>query len=280
MRAAYIWERKKNTAENAALQAANALNGDASGNPYQLANASDVLNDFNISASYIYDRKYSFTAGYFNTWGTTDASLYGTANGSPDSRYWKFDLAYLPFMNGGPDMWPWFNARIGIQYTHFDKFDGTWNNVDGNSWPEGRRQRPGLPLHLADVLAQKDTKKPPVRTRRNEKRIWGRSLEHEDRRFKSSSCRRRSWRSSCRPWSMQRMWTKNSDIAATATAGTTKGSSDTTSLPGSPGSRPSILKTSSGNRQAHAQRPQCQAVHVAGADARRSDTVAEDCKAA
>ena len=59
--------------------------------------------------------------------------LYGNStNGSPNSRYWKFDLAYLPFMNGGPDMWPWFNARIGIQYTHFDKFDGTWNNVDNN----------------------------------------------------------------------------------------------------------------------------------------------------
>ena len=36
-------------------------------------------------------------------------------------------------MNGGPDIWPWFNARIGIQYTHYDKFDGTWSNVDGNT---------------------------------------------------------------------------------------------------------------------------------------------------
>jgi len=128
VRAAYIWQRKKNTAENAALQAAG----------LDLANASDVLNDFNVSASYIYDRKISFTAGYFNTWGTADMNLYGSAigssaNGSPDSRYYKFDLAYLPFMNGGPDIWPWFNARIGIQYTHYDKFDGTWNNVDGNT---------------------------------------------------------------------------------------------------------------------------------------------------
>ena len=93
-------------------------------------NLYDELNDFNISASYIYDRKISFTAGYFNTWGTTDMSLYGTSNGSPDSRYYKFDLAYLPFMNGGPDLWPWFNARIGVLYTHYDKFDGTWSNVN------------------------------------------------------------------------------------------------------------------------------------------------------
>jgi hypothetical protein len=138
LRAAYIWQRKKNTAENAALAEVNA----GVPNTYQLANTSDTLNDFNISASYIYDRKISFTAGYFNTWGTTDVGLYqnaiGTsANGSPDSRYYKFDLAYLPFMNGGPDIWPWFNARIGIQYTHYDKFDGTWNNVDGSGLKAG-----------------------------------------------------------------------------------------------------------------------------------------------
>lgn len=121
VRAAYIWERKNNNVERALAAAAEA----------PLPNASDVLNDFNISASYIYDRKYSFTAGRFHTWGTADANLYeASANGSPDSAYWKFDLAYLPFMNGGPEIWPWFNARIGIQYTHFDKFDGTWNNVN------------------------------------------------------------------------------------------------------------------------------------------------------
>jgi hypothetical protein len=132
VRAAYIWQKKKNTAENAAITSANIAAG---ADTYPLANASDVLNDFNISASYIWDRKISFTAGYFNTWGTTDAGLYSSAigasaNGSPNSTYYKFDLAYLPFMNGGPDIWPWFNARIGIQYTHFDKFDGTWSNVD------------------------------------------------------------------------------------------------------------------------------------------------------
>ena len=135
VRGAYIWQQKKNTIENtAALQ-----------NGAPLANASDQLNDLNISASYIYDRKYSFTAGYFSTWGTNDAAIYGSgvtpgvsvnggtyqsSNGSPNSSGWNIDLAYLPYMKGGPDLWPWFNARIGIQYTHYDKFDGTWTNVD------------------------------------------------------------------------------------------------------------------------------------------------------
>jgi hypothetical protein len=127
VRAAYIWEKKNNNVENALALAA--------GDP--LVNQSNVLNDFNISATYIWDRKISFTAGYFNTWGDTDVNLYGTPNGSPDSRYYKFDLAYLPFMNGGPDLWPWFNARIGVLYTHYDKFDGTWNNVNGTGLKAG-----------------------------------------------------------------------------------------------------------------------------------------------
>ncbi len=100
-------------------------------------NSVDYLNDLNVSASYIYDRTYSFTAGYFNTWGTTDQTLYGTTNGSPNSAGWNLDLAYLPFSNGGPELWPWFNARIGIQYTHYDKFDGGWANIDNTTLKAG-----------------------------------------------------------------------------------------------------------------------------------------------
>ncbi len=115
LRGLYIWQNKQNNIENHFGAG---------------ANASDELNDLNVSATYIYDRKISFTAGYFDTWGTSDANLYGTPNGSPNSSGWNLDLAYLPFMEGGPSVWPWFNARIGVQYTHYDKFDGTSNNVD------------------------------------------------------------------------------------------------------------------------------------------------------
>ncbi len=125
VRASYIWENKSNNVEV----------------PLGFAsNPSDQLNTVNISATYVYDRAYSFTAGYFNTWGTTDALLYGfgdtpgfiasSPNGSPNSSGWNFDLAWLPFSRGGPELWPWFNARIGVLYTHYDKFDGATNNVD------------------------------------------------------------------------------------------------------------------------------------------------------
>ncbi len=114
VRASYIWERQQLNAEYASQLAANPV---------------DYLNSVNISASYIYDRKISFTAGYFDTWGTSDSILYaasaGFANNSPNSAGWNFDLAYLPFMYGGPDIWPWFNARIGVLYTHYDEFNGT-----------------------------------------------------------------------------------------------------------------------------------------------------------
>ena len=63
--------------------------------------------------------------------GNSDAALYGTSTGSPNSANWIFELAYLPFSHGGPSFWPWLNFRIGLQYTHWSKFDGATTNIDG-----------------------------------------------------------------------------------------------------------------------------------------------------
>jgi hypothetical protein len=94
-------------------------------------NANDQLQSLNVSASYIYDHSWSLTAGRLSVGGTTDAALYGTSTGSPNSAGWIFELAYLPFSNGGPSFWPWLNFRIGLQYTRWTKFDGSTTNVDG-----------------------------------------------------------------------------------------------------------------------------------------------------
>jgi len=40
-------------------------------------------------------------------------------------------LACLPFSNGGPSFGPWLNFRIGLQYTHWNKFDGATTNING-----------------------------------------------------------------------------------------------------------------------------------------------------
>jgi hypothetical protein len=93
------------------------------------------LNSFNVSGSYIYDRHVSLTADYFNVQGSSDATYWGSALGSINSRPntdgYSVDLAYVPYPYGGPDLWPWLNARIGVLYTHFNKLNGSSANFDG-----------------------------------------------------------------------------------------------------------------------------------------------------
>jgi len=94
-------------------------------------NSNNNLRSLNASVSYIYDSTWSLTAGRVSVGGTPDATLYGTFTGSPNSAGYIFELAYLPFSRGGPEFWPWLNFRIGLQYTHWNKFDGATTNIDG-----------------------------------------------------------------------------------------------------------------------------------------------------
>ena len=45
-------------------------------------------------------------------------------NINPNGQGLIFDAACLPFSNGGPAVWPWANARIGLSYTHYLKLFG------------------------------------------------------------------------------------------------------------------------------------------------------------
>jgi len=94
-------------------------------------NSNNTLRGLNVSASYIYDHTWSFTAGRMSIGGTADAALYGTFTGSPNSAGWITEIAYLPFSYGGPAFWPWLNMRIGLQYTLWNKFDGATTNFNG-----------------------------------------------------------------------------------------------------------------------------------------------------
>jgi hypothetical protein len=92
------------------------------------ANPSDHLTTFKAKASYMYERKYGATVGYFSTTGNADAGLYapapvtGSANGYPDSRGVIFELDYLPHPQ----------VKLALQYTWFLKFNGAHTNYDGN----------------------------------------------------------------------------------------------------------------------------------------------------
>nr|WP_237718301.1 cytochrome C [Cupriavidus sp. BIS7] len=92
------------------------------------ANPTDHLTTFKAKASYMYERKYGATVGYFSTTGNADAGLYapvpvtGSANGYPDSRGMIFELDYLPHPQ----------VKLALQYTWFMKFNGAHTNYDGN----------------------------------------------------------------------------------------------------------------------------------------------------
>jgi hypothetical protein len=92
------------------------------------ANFSNTLKTMRIGGSYYYQRKYGGGLGYFSTTGTTDSTLYqpaavfGSANGSPDSKGWIAELNYIP----------WQNVKIALQYTAYNRFNGGGDNYDGS----------------------------------------------------------------------------------------------------------------------------------------------------
>jgi hypothetical protein len=97
------------------------------------SNIYNTLASFKASVGYVYDHTYSLTAAYFDVHGSSDAGLYSATSlaSSPNGKGLIFDLAYLPFSRGGPAVWPWLNARIGVSYTHYLEMFGGVNNFDG-----------------------------------------------------------------------------------------------------------------------------------------------------
>ncbi len=92
-------------------------------------NPTNELNSLHLLASLAYggDNRVVLTGQYFNIWGTADPAAYASlASGfSPNSNGWTAEVAYIPFGLSKAPGWPWFNARIGLQYTAYDKFEGT-----------------------------------------------------------------------------------------------------------------------------------------------------------
>jgi hypothetical protein len=101
------------------------------------ANPTNDLNTLRLQSSFAYggDNRFVFTGQYFNTWGTSDATLYaGLASGfSPNSNGWIAEVAYIPFMTSRAPGWPWFNARVGLDYIAYDRFEGTTAGAGGHN---------------------------------------------------------------------------------------------------------------------------------------------------
>lgn len=96
------------------------------------SNGSNVLWSGSVTVSYLFDKTYGFDIQYFYTAGDSDALLYGSRTGSPDSDGWVFQLDYLPLnKRGGPAFWPHSNVKLSLQYTLYRRFDGSQKNFDG-----------------------------------------------------------------------------------------------------------------------------------------------------
>ena len=83
-------------------------------------NQKNSLKSTHINASYYPKQWLGLSGGYFDTRGTADANLYG---GKPTTNGYIGEL----------DLNPWENARVGLQYTGYSKFDGTGTNASGNN---------------------------------------------------------------------------------------------------------------------------------------------------
>ena len=98
------------------------------------SNRADNLNTFRINFNYSYRSKYGIFGGnwaYFNTSGSKDVLLYapdpldGSRNGYPDSSGFILQGIYVP-----PK---WEQAKIVVQYTIYNTFNGSITNYDGSN---------------------------------------------------------------------------------------------------------------------------------------------------
>ena len=104
------------------------------------SNLTNQLNTMKLQASLALgsNNRVILTGQYFNVWGTSDATLYGTdpVTGvalTPNSSGWTAEIAYIPFGASKSPLWPWFNARIGLQYTYYNKLNGTTVGAQDNN---------------------------------------------------------------------------------------------------------------------------------------------------
>jgi hypothetical protein len=115
--------------EDQSLDASYAL-GEASGK-------SKTLNQVKFNVQYAYDQTYIFSLGLFGVGGSRDALMYapnpvdGSANGRPTSQAYILQAEWVPWGKVTSTGQPWMNARLGLQYTGYSKFNGSDNNYDG-----------------------------------------------------------------------------------------------------------------------------------------------------
>lgn len=93
---------------------------------------SHTLDSTNISASYYFAAGYGLTAGWFARSGTHDAFWYpDSANAGPGAVGEILQADWTPWGKATSWKQPWANLRLGVQYTHYDRFSGAATDYDG-----------------------------------------------------------------------------------------------------------------------------------------------------
>ena len=87
------------------------------------------LNEWRGAVRYTWRGKLGFTLSPFSITGSHNDNLYDS--GSPNSNGVMGQLDYTPWGAGNSPLGPRFNARLGIQYTRYGKFNGRRHNFDG-----------------------------------------------------------------------------------------------------------------------------------------------------
>ncbi|MDR3438816.1 hypothetical protein [Telmatospirillum sp.] len=94
-------------------------------------NPHDHLSSFRANASYSYHNRYGLTLSRFATFGSTDATYFGTDSGKPNASGWTTQFDVTPFGTDETSISTYLNARFFIQYTIYDRYNGSKTNYDG-----------------------------------------------------------------------------------------------------------------------------------------------------
>lgn len=88
-----------------------------------------TLNEWRGAVRYTWRGKVGFTVAPFSITGSHNDNLYDS--GSPNSNGVMGELDFTPWGAGNSPLGPRANARIGVQYTLYGKFNGRQHNFDG-----------------------------------------------------------------------------------------------------------------------------------------------------
>lgn len=92
------------------------------------------LNEIHADASYYFRNKFGLTLSGFSLTGSRNPALYAD-NGrpAPNSRGLTAQIDATPWGDGKSPLGSLFNIRVGMQYTAYDKFDGTHVGASRNN---------------------------------------------------------------------------------------------------------------------------------------------------